>query len=560
MFDGKDSYVISKQNGKRQDAPTIEKPKSKILHSVTEKNRRQKMNKRLSDLSNCLVIGSAQRQKKFNKITILKMAVEHMKNSKASNSISNNNFFSQNYLNFEELQSLALDQQDEFLIVIKADSGKILYASDTCVTSIGYQPKELIDKVFFEIIHPHDTKIVKDQLYFSETNTNRSNHKYVISKFKTSGDRRSFMCRIKNNKSIFINDNQSDQFKVVRFVGYLDSKHESNLRYNTDLPYKSDSPLSQNHSCTFLEPSKTDHKMNGSTILHYLIAYGKVEDERLESKVTDFIAKLDSDGKILYSESCVFSLFGFLPNQLKNESIFSLIHSEDVADFKSSLQQAVSNPKERITTDTYRFSKANSEKEIVYLKSVLHAFKNPHSGQIEFITATNHLVKCPKDMSTNSTSIKQYNHYKNGLITSMPEENVNKMSLDEIMNNRLKSQSSKMNALNMFLRNDNFEMNNFQVPESVNNINFGYLNSSSQSILPFQDYQAKLFPNNFPIGANDKLNKLNLSNIYNFDYNPNKDQSTQIDDNSNYQINTLNLNLQNNTNGHNFESGPYSFY
>ena len=112
----------------------------------------------------------------------------------------------------------------------------------------------------------------------------------------------------------------------------------------------------------------------------------------------------------------------------------------------------------------------------------------------------------------------------------------------------------------MFLRNDNFEMNNFQVPESVNNINFGYLNSSSQSILPFQDYQAKLFPNNFPIGANDKLNKLNLSNIYNFNYNPNKDQSAQIDDNSNYQINTLNLNLQNNTNGHNFESGPYSFY
>ena len=40
------------------------------------------MNKRLSDLSNCLVIGSAQRQKKFDKITILKMAVEHMKNSK----------------------------------------------------------------------------------------------------------------------------------------------------------------------------------------------------------------------------------------------------------------------------------------------------------------------------------------------------------------------------------------------------------------------------------------------------------------------------------------------
>lgn len=109
----------------------------------------------------------------------------------------------------------------------------------------------------------------------------------------------------------------------------------------------------------------------------------------------------------------------------------------------------------------------------------------------------------------------------------------------------------------MFSRSNNFEKRNCQVSEPMNNINLGYLN---KPMIPFQDNQSKIFPNNFSINGNDKFNKFNLGNICNFNNSSSKAQSAQNDDNNNYQINTLNLNLQNNTHGHNFENGPYSFY
>ncbi len=37
-----------------------------------------------------------------------------------------------------ELQSLILNEKEDFLIVIKCDSNKILYVSDTCSNSIGF--------------------------------------------------------------------------------------------------------------------------------------------------------------------------------------------------------------------------------------------------------------------------------------------------------------------------------------------------------------------------------------------------------------------------------------
>lgn len=89
-----------------------------------------------------------------------------------------------------ELQSLILNEKEDFLIVIKCDSNKILYVSDTCSNSIGfnsvfkfygffiyytiiininvYTKNELIDKNFLEFIHNADQKQVSTQLSLQE--------------------------------------------------------------------------------------------------------------------------------------------------------------------------------------------------------------------------------------------------------------------------------------------------------------------------------------------------------------------------------------------------------
>jgi hypothetical protein len=96
------------------------------------------MNKHLNELVYHLPVSSSK-NKKPDKITILKMAVQHMKNLKSSTSILSDSFLCQNYITPLELQSLVLKESDEFLIVIKCDSSKIIYVSETCSNCIGFQ-------------------------------------------------------------------------------------------------------------------------------------------------------------------------------------------------------------------------------------------------------------------------------------------------------------------------------------------------------------------------------------------------------------------------------------
>jgi aryl hydrocarbon receptor nuclear translocator len=97
------------------------------------------MNKHLNELVFNLPVMS-NKNKKPDKITILKMAVQHMKNLKASTSILSDSFLCQNYITPIELQSLVLKESNEFLIVIRCDSSKILYASESCYSCIGFSP------------------------------------------------------------------------------------------------------------------------------------------------------------------------------------------------------------------------------------------------------------------------------------------------------------------------------------------------------------------------------------------------------------------------------------
>ena len=56
---------------------------NRATHSEIEKRRRQKMNKYLNELVFYLPVNS-NKNKKLDKITILKMAVQHMKNLKGN--------------------------------------------------------------------------------------------------------------------------------------------------------------------------------------------------------------------------------------------------------------------------------------------------------------------------------------------------------------------------------------------------------------------------------------------------------------------------------------------
>lgn len=164
----------------------------------------------------------------------------------------------------------------------------------------------MVDKHIFEIIHPSDIKQVKDQLFvYDSNNSDLFKNDFVPNKIYSSGNRRSFICRVQSSTS-------PDQHKVVQFMGYLNSELESNLKYTVN-NYQRNSMddvssmsmetnhIIDNHSADLINQS-VETCVKVDSVQNYLIAYGTVESESNDLPV-EFMCKYDADGKFIYSES-----------------------------------------------------------------------------------------------------------------------------------------------------------------------------------------------------------------------------------------------------------------
>lgn len=122
---------------------------------------------------------------------------------------------------------------------------------------------------------------------------------YEQSKTQSTGDRRSFCCRVKlgsnysesngdntHENGSLTNENAYSQnksdYKVVHFVGFLRFDMEKNL-----IPGDS----SKHHSA-----------VKDSAVQHYLIAYGQTRPKTNSLVNFEFVSKHDTNGKFVYVE------------------------------------------------------------------------------------------------------------------------------------------------------------------------------------------------------------------------------------------------------------------
>ncbi len=94
-----------------------------------------------------------------------------------------------------------------------------------------------------------------------------------------------------------------------------------------------------------------------------------------------------------------------MPNQLKSDSIFNIAYSEDLPKLKASFTTATLNSNVQVTTDVYRIKHANPTKPSVLIKSVLYCLKNPFSGLVEYITATNQVIPTQTNSNLSSQTV-----------------------------------------------------------------------------------------------------------------------------------------------------------
>uniref|UniRef100_A0A8P0TLB1 Aryl hydrocarbon receptor nuclear translocator 2 n=2 Tax=Canis lupus familiaris TaxID=9615 RepID=A0A8P0TLB1_CANLF len=140
---------------------------SRENHSEIERRRRNKMTQYITELSDMVPTCSALARKP-DKLTILRMAVSHMKSMRGTGNKSTDGAYKPSFLTEQELKHLILEAADGFLFVVAAETGRVIYVSDSVTPVLNQPQSEWFGSTLYEQVHPDDVEKLREQLCTSE--------------------------------------------------------------------------------------------------------------------------------------------------------------------------------------------------------------------------------------------------------------------------------------------------------------------------------------------------------------------------------------------------------
>ncbi|UYV65769.1 ARNT [Cordylochernes scorpioides] len=367
-------------------------------HSEIERRRRNKMTAYITELSDMVPTCSALARKP-DKLTILRMAVAHMKNLRGTGNTSSDGTYKPSFLTDQELKHLILEEwlctqaADGFLFVVACDTGRIIYVSDSITPVLNHSQADCFNSSIFDLVHPEDLDKLREQL-----STQESPNSGRILDLKTSmrlcmGSRRGFICRMKignvqpetlypsplhrvRQRNSLGPSVDGTSYAVIHCTGYIKNWPPSGMERGME-PEDQHHP-STTHCCLVaigrLQVTSTPNTSDllGSTAAH------------------EFISRHAADGKFSFVDQRVTALLGYQPPELLGKPCFDFFHPEDLAHMKDSFEQVL-KLKGQVMSVMYRF-RAKS-REWVWLRTSSFAFLNPYTNEMEYVVCTNSSAK-----------------------------------------------------------------------------------------------------------------------------------------------------------------------
>ncbi|XP_055686353.1 protein cycle isoform X2 [Lutzomyia longipalpis] len=390
---GDDAKSVRTEDNKKQN------------HSEIEKRRRDKMNTYITELSSMVPICHAM-SRKLDKLTVLRMAVQHLKTIRGAVHSYTEGHYKPAFLSDEELKMLILQAAEggSFLFVVGCDRGRLLYISESVSQVLNYSQGDLLGQSWFDILHPKDVAKVKEQLSSSDLSPReRLIDAKTMLPVKTDvpqglsrlcpGARRSFFCRMKYKASIQVKEeldapanshrrkkqmSSDKKYSVIQCTGYLKSWAPAKIGLEEQ---EADDGESCNLSC--------------------LVAIGRIPPNIFVPNVTppisnnlnlrsiQFISRHAMDGKFLFVDQRATLILGFLPQELLGTSMYEYYHHEDIPSLAESHKSAL-QISEHITTPIYRLR--TKDGGFVRLQSEWKSFRNPWTKDVEYLIAKNSVI------------------------------------------------------------------------------------------------------------------------------------------------------------------------
>ncbi|XP_050768394.1 aryl hydrocarbon receptor nuclear translocator isoform X6 [Gymnogyps californianus] len=393
-------------------------------HSEIERRRRNKMTAYITELSDMVPTCSALARKP-DKLTILRMAVSHMKSLRGTGNTSTDGTYKPSFLTDQELKHLILEAADGFLFIVSCETGRVVYVSDSVTPVLNQPQSEWFGSTLYDQVHPDDVGKLREQLSTSENALTEGTKPWCLPNkdpaappenaskgrildLKTGtvkkegqqsmrmcmGSRRSFICRMRcgnssvdpvsvNHLSFMRNrcrnglgaaKDGEPHYVVVHCTGYIKAWPPAGVSLPDDDPDA------------------------GQGSKFCLVAIGRLQvtsspnctDMNNVCQPTEFISRHNTEGIFTFIDHRCVATVGYQPQELLGKDIVDFCHPEDQQLLRDSFQQVV-KLKGQVLSVMFRFRSKN--REWLWMRTSSFTFQNPYSDEIEYIICTNTNVK-----------------------------------------------------------------------------------------------------------------------------------------------------------------------